>query len=251
LVGETGMAKPRIGAQLIVWRQRIDTDLPGVLDEVAELGYAGVEMSPAPLEKYPEPRTLFASRNLNLIGLHMGVGDLKLVDNALKLLRKAEGHYILFSGAGGKGNTEQEYRQNSKFLQDAGKEAKKYGVKVCYHNHAKEIINNAMGMKVICEETDPESVSLCVDTFWVQYGGLSPVDFIKENLNRVAYLHLKDMKDQEFMELGQGIIDFPAVIKAVKPIALEWAVVEQDRTKRTPKESMEISRRYLKEKLGL
>ena len=124
-------------------------------------------------------------------------------------------------------------------------------MKVCYHNHAQEIINNAMGMRIVCEETDPELVSLCVDTFWVRYGGLSPVDFIKENLNRAAYLHLKDMKDREFVELGQGVIDFPAVIKAVKPIALEWAVVEQDRTKRTPKESMEISRRYLKEKLGL
>jgi len=245
------MVKPRIGAQLIVWGKRIDADLPGVLDEVAELGYAGVEMSPVQLEKYPDPRKLFASRNLSLIGLHMGVGDLKLVDTALKLLRKAEGRYLLFSGAGGRGNTEQEYRQNSKFLQDAGKEAKKYNVRVCYHNHAQEIINNAIGMKIVCEETEPELVSLCVDTFWVQYGGLSPVDFIKENLNRVAYLHLKDMRDREFVELGQGVIDFPAVIKAVKSIALEWAVVEQDRTKRTTKESMEISRRYLKEKLGL
>jgi len=245
------MVKLRIGAQLIVWGERIDTDLSGVLDEVAGLGYAGVEMSPAPLEKYPDPKRLFASRNLSLIGLHVGVGDLKLVDNALKLLRKAEGRYLLFSGAGGRGNTEQEYRQNSKFLQDAGKRAKEHDVRVCYHNHAQEIINNAMGMRIICEETDPELVSLCVDTFWVQYGGLSPVDFIKENLDRVAYLHLKDMKDREFVELGQGVVDFPAVVKAVDPIALEWAVVEQDRTKRTPKESMEISRRYLKEKLGL
>jgi len=245
------MAKPRIGAQLIVWGKRIDTDLLGVLDEVAELGYAGVEMSPGPLEKYPDPRKLFASRNLSLIGLHMGVGDLKLVDTALRLLGKAEGHYLLFSGAGGRGNTEQEYRQNSMFLQDAGKRAKEYDARVCYHNHAQEIINNATGMRIICEETDPELVSLCVDTFWVTYGGLSPVDFIRENMDRVAYLHLKDIRDREFVELGQGVIDFPAVIKAVEPVALEWAVVEQDRTRRTPKESMEISRRYLKEKLSL
>ncbi len=245
------MAKPKIGAQLIVWGKRIDTDLSKVLDEVAELGYTGVEMSAIPLAKHPDPRAFFASRNLGLIGLHMGVGDLKLVDTALKLLRKVEGRYLLFSGAGGKGNTEQEYRQNSKFLQDVGKRAKKHDVKVCYHNHAKEIINNAMGMRIVCEETDPELVSLCVDTFWVQYGGLSPVDFIRENLSRVAYLHLKDMKDREFVELGQGIIDFPAVMKVVEPIILEWAVVEQDRTKRTPKESMEISRKYLREKLSL
>ena len=51
--------------------------------------------------------------------------------------------------------------------------------------------------------------------------------------------------------MGQGIIDFPAVMKAVKSLNIEWAVVEQDRTTKTPKESMALSRKYLKDKLGL
>jgi hypothetical protein len=45
-------------------------------------------------------------------------------------------------------------------------------------------------------------------------------------------------------------VDFPGVFKAIEGRKVEWAVVEQDRTKRTPKESMQISRLYLK-KLGL
>lgn len=246
------MAKPRIGAQLIVWGKKATTDLPGVLDEVASLGYEGVETGPTVLEGLADPMGLFASRELSLIGLHMGVGDLNSVDKALELLHRMEGHYLLFSGAGGKGNTDEEYRQNSRFLQEAGRRAKRYDVRVCYHNHAAEIINNAMGMKIICRETGPELVLLCVDTFWVQYGGLSPVDFLRENLDRIAYLHIKDMKrDRKFTELGQGIIDFPTVMRVVEPIELEWAVVEQDRTDKTPVESMAISRKYLREKFGL
>jgi len=245
------MAKPRIGVQLIVWGARQSTDLLGVLDEVAAIGYAGVEMGPSELQKFEDSKNLFTSRGLSLIGLHMGVGDLKAVDSALGLLRKADGRYILFSGAGGRGNTEGEYRQNSRFLEEAGRRAKDHGARVCYHNHDAEIRNNAMGMKIISRETSPELVALCVDTFWVEYGGLDPAGFIEENLSRVAYLHLKDMKNRTFTELGQGVIDFPGVMKAVEPINVEWAVVEQDRTDRTPKESMEMSRRYLRERLGL
>jgi len=249
--GVSRMVKPTIGVQLIVWGRRPETDLLGVLDEVASLEYAGVEMSPSVLQRFKAERRLFADRGLALAGLHLGVGDVKAAETALELLQKLDGRYLLFSGAGGKGNTEEEYRVNSKFLQDVGRKAVEYGVKVCYHNHAVEVINHAMGMKIICRETDPEHVSLCIDTFWVQYGGLSPVDFIRENLNRLAYLHLKDLRDSTFTELGRGIIDFPAVMRLVEPLNLEWAVVEQDRTDKTPKESMAISRKYLREKIGL
>jgi hypothetical protein len=33
--------------------------------------------------------------------------------------------------------------------------------------------------------------------------------------------------------------------------SIEWVVVEQDNTKRTPKESATMSRQYLKEKIGI
>ena len=59
------------------------------------------------------------------------------------------------------------------------------------------------------------------------------------------------MKKYEFLELGRGIVDFPSVFEVVKSADIEWYVVEQDRTDRTPKESMAISRRYLKGRLGL
>ncbi len=158
---------------------------------------------------------------------------------------------LFFSGAGGKENTEENYRNSSRVLEKIGRKAKAYEVKVCYHNHWQEIINDATGIRIICEETSPEFVSLCVDTYWVKYGGLSPVEFIKRHLDRVAYLHLKDgteegMKRYEFKELGQGVIDFPAIIDVAKTADIEWYIVEQDRTNKTPKESMEISRKYLK-----
>jgi len=193
-----------------------------------------------------------------LAGLHMDVGsaDINTVDKALTILNRAEGQCLLFSGAGGRENSDENYLRSSKLLDQYGKRASKRGVNVCYHNHWQEIVNNARGTGIILENTSPEHVSLCVDTYWVKCGGLSPAEFIKEHGGRIGYLHLKDgteegIKKYEFTELGQGTVDFPAVLKAAEPLRVEWAVVEQDRTDRTPKESMAISRRYLKEKLAL
>jgi len=252
------MAKPQIGAQLIIWGERALRDLPRVLDEVASLGYDGIEASIDAFEKVSDPKGLLNMKGLRLAGLHMGLESLneEPVNAAVRFLANTDSHYLLFSGAGGKENTKENYRRSAKLLEKIGKKACKQTVRVCYHNHWQEIVNDAMGMKIISEETSPEFVSFCVDTYWVKCGGLSPAEFIKENLDRVAYLHLKDgtkegMKNYEFLELGRGIVDFPAVFEAVKTADIEWFVVEQDRTEKTPKESMATSRKYLKQKLGL
>lgn len=243
--------KPNIGAQLIVWGERQAKDLDGVLREVTSLGYAGVEMGPGPLERLADPKETFTSNRLVLVGLHIGVGNMEIVETCLQLLRKCDAHYLLFSGAGGRGNTDNEYRENSKFIRAVAEKCKNLDIKVCYHNHYQEIIDGAKGIKIILSEVGPELLSLCVDTFWVQYAGTSPVQFLNEHLDRVSYLHLKDLRDKEFVELGQGVVDFPGVFKATEGKRIEWAIVEQDRTKTTAKESMDASRRYLKEKLGL
>ncbi|MFQ6095121.1 MAG: sugar phosphate isomerase/epimerase family protein [Candidatus Bathyarchaeia archaeon] len=252
------MVKPKIGAQLIIWGNRILKDLPGVLDEVSSIGYDGVETSPTAFERATDPKGLLVARGLSLAGLHMGLGnvDERSIEAALDILQEMDGRYLLFSGAGGEENNEENYRRNARFLEKAGKKAQEYGVKVCYHNHWQEIVKNAMGIRIICEETSPELVSLCIDTYWVRCGGLSPVEFIREHLDRLAYLHLKDgteegMRKHEFLELGQGKIDFPAIIDVAKSADIEWYVVEQDTTDKTPKESMAVSRKYLRERLGL
>lgn len=252
------MVEPKVGVQLIVWGRRVLQNLPGVLDEVVSVGFEGVETGLEPFKAFPEAGCLLEERELSLAGIHLSVGSLDMgpVEEALGVLNKVGGEYLIFSGAGGRENTVENYRRSSRFLNEVGEMASKMGVKVAYHNHWQEIIEDAQGIKIICEETSPDYVSLCVDTYWVQCGGLSPVEFIERFRDRVAYLHLKDgteegMKRREFVELGRGDVDFPSIIRAVEPLDVAWYVIEQDRTEKTPKESMEISRRYLKESLGI
>ena len=254
------MSRLRIGAQLIIWGRRVKSDLVGVLDEVSYLGYEGIECGVGTFNTVSDAEGMLESRGLSLAGFHAGVDAVsgEEVEKALTILEDLGGRYLIFSGAGGRENSDENYLKNSKRLDEYGRIAMQRGVKVCYHNHWQEIVDGERGISLILENTDPQHVSLCVDTYWVKHGGGDPLEFIRKHRDRVVYLHLKDgtlegMKKTppEFVELGRGVINFPEIIEEAKRLNIEWAVVEQDRTSLTPKESMAISRKYLKEKFGL
>lgn len=265
------MVKPKVGAELIVWGLsplgESRRELPDVLDEVSSSGYEGIEYFMHPFTGYSDPKGLLDMKGLAFAGLHTGIRgnslDEEPFDIALEFLKKVDGRYLIVSGIMTE-NTIENYRRSAKFMEKIGRKAAKQGVKFCFHNHWHEMVDidrNVSGMDIILEETTPECVSLCVDTFWAKVGGVSPAEFIKENLDRVPYLHLKDgtievareetLPKTKFLELGRGIIDFPAIIEVVKSADIEWLVVEQDTTDLSPRESMAISRNYLKDRFGL
>jgi sugar phosphate isomerase/epimerase len=78
------------------------------------------------------------------------------------------------------------------------------------------------------------------------------VEWIHRYKNRTPLVHLKDMTtdaEQFFAELGTGGVDLETVLNAGEEAGVEWWVVEQDLSRRTPLESIEISMNYLKSKL--
>lgn len=66
-------------------------------------------------------------------------------------------------------------------------------------------------------------------------------------------MHLKDMaiisRGQVFAEIGEGNMNYEAIIEAGRETGVEWFVVEQDVCRRDPFESLEISLKYLISKL--
>jgi sugar phosphate isomerase/epimerase len=125
-------------------------------------------------------------------------------------------------------------------------------VTFCYHNHNWEF-ESFDGVKAIhrlAELTDPAAVKLCIDVYWVQVGGEDPVAFTQRYRDRAAYFHFKDGRPGEFLELGQGEVNFAPIIDLVGSLGVEWVVYEQDRTQRTPEESIRMSRQFLRERFG-
>lgn len=132
-----------------------------------------------------------------------------------------------------------------------------YGFKFSYHNHHFEFLRidgNKTMMDYLVEGLDPETISFCLDTHWVQRGGGNPTTWIQKLKGRIDILHLKDMAvvgdtrdpKPQIVEIGQGNIDFDSVMEAAQSCGVKYYCVEQDSCPGDPVDSLKMSFDYIK-----
>ena len=145
-------------------------------------------------------------------------------------------------------------------LNRAGEMCQKSGMHLCYHNHAFEFEPVAGGgnlLDVLMQTADPKLVSLELDIMWSRVGGVDPVTVIQKYGKRIAMMHLKNVAatgapqynervpKEAFREVGNGVIDIPAVLKAAAAAGVQHYFVEQDQTSGDPLASLKQSFDYL------
>ncbi len=252
-----------VGIQTRPWGPDMNRqNLPAILDDVATTGYDGFEIGAQHLDiARPEKLSqLAADHGLQVAGIHVGgeIYDPESVraarDNLKRIIayaRAVGATFVPFSGKLKEDKTEQELQHQANNLNQIGQLCQEQGLKLCYHNHFWEIEHNSAELRHICQHTDPALVWLCLDVGWVKRAGGSPVAVVEEFFDRIGYFHIKDTTAEEWMEVGHGQVDFPALFEVIGRRQDWWLVVEQDETKRRPVESARLSRTYLQEKLGI
>jgi sugar phosphate isomerase/epimerase len=253
----------KLGIQTIIFKERNREDFPGVLKDIKAGGYDGVEFGMR--EQTPaEVTQLLADNGLVCAGYHAGYNVFQNLDDVKKQaehLVAVGGKYLMCSGnEGWKEANRDAYLRSCETYTKAATVLKEYSVSFCYHNHNWEFFpqpEGVTGMELILGNTDPALVKLCVDIYWVACGGQDPAAFIRKNAERAVYFHYKDgtfdaatQQPLTFTELGRGQVDLKAATVAVRELAPEWAVTEQDRTDGDPAESARISADYARTELG-
>jgi sugar phosphate isomerase/epimerase len=143
-----------------------------------------------------------------------------------------------------------------------------HGLTLYYHNHHIDFTkyDGRYLLDVIAERAP--LMGLEIDVHWVQRGGLDPVTVLKNYGESVAMVHLKDYRiatvpqaaidalasgDRsafqsafagvvQFAEVGEGNLDFAAIIPASQQIGAKYLLVEQDdQYGRTPLECLQTS----------
>jgi inosose dehydratase len=87
--------------------------------------------------------------------------------------------------------------------------AEEYGLAQQFHSHADSHVCVQPDIERFLQHTDPQLVTLCLDTGHAEYGGASSVDLIGKYPERIGYLHLKQID--------------PEVLKTVREQNLTWA----------------------------
>jgi inosose dehydratase len=244
-----------------------------VLRQCAEAGYTGIELGP--IGFMPEDPAILAEaldeHGLELIGgvvfraFHdPGQWD-DVMDGAVRtckaLVAHGAKHLVLIDSisprraptAGRADEAEQMDQAEWSAFRDriatvARLGAEDYGLTVGMHAHAAGFIDFEPELERLLDEVDEKILKICFDTGHHSYAGFDPVAFMKRHIERISYMHFKDIDPKVkadaiacrtgfydacgqgiFCNLGQGDVDFPAVRQILLDSGFEgWCTVEQD-----------------------
>ena len=135
---------------------------------------------------------------------------------------------------------------------EVGRTLHEAGLTFSYHNHSFEFMRygDKCGLEILFDETDPRYVQAELDTYWIQFGGGDVCDWILRLKDRMPVIHFKDMamsgwRDHVMKEVGEGNLNWPAILDACREANVEWYAVEQDICPGDPFESLAISYRNM------
>jgi sugar phosphate isomerase/epimerase len=177
------------------------------------------------------------------------------IEQVLQKLHAVGGTMIgLTVGDANRIKTENELDTQAETLKKIMEICKKNNVEPNLHNHTFEVVNDLHDLKGTLKRI-PE-IKLGPDLNWLVRGGVDPVWFIKTYGHQMVYMHIRDQKsDGKWSEaVGEGVIDFPAIAKALKDINYkERAAVElafDSPPVRPVREDWKLSRDYVRKVFG-
>ncbi len=243
-----------------------------VLRENAEAGYKGIELGPVGF--MPEDpvilRDALAEHDLTLIGgvvfraFHDPAQWDDVLDGAERtckaLVAHGAKHLVLIDSiserragtAGRAADAEQMDRAEWEAFRDriahVAKMGVDHGLTVGMHAHAAGFMDFEPELERLLDEIDESILKICFDTGHHSYAGFDPVSFMERYIDRISYMHFKDIdpvvkadvisKGKGFYDacgqgifcnLGDGDVDFPKVRQILMDKGFEgWCTVEQD-----------------------
>ncbi|MET1015418.1 MAG: sugar phosphate isomerase/epimerase [Leifsonia flava] len=212
---------PNPSLQLYTLRNALDTDFAGTMRRVADIGYRQVEPFNF-VDNADQLAAAFAETGLSAPSTHVAL--LKADDQRVVFetaVRLGVGLVVdpfvdpsLWTDAG-------DIAETADKLNAAARLAADFGLTVGYHNHHFELENRIDGrpaLDVLVDSLDP-AVVLEVDTYWVQVGGVDPVDLLQRLGSRVVAIHIKDgdgsLDTKKQVAVGSGALPIWSIIDAV------------------------------------
>ena len=203
------------------------------LDEVAESGYKWIELGPygylttdpSHLADELKARDLKVSAGTVFTAFHRGVDQWDIAwepaRKVAELTAAMGGEHIVVIPAMWRDDVTGEAVENGELTVEQWDDlfnghnrlgkvlSEEYGLQQQFHSHADSHVCVQPDIERFLQNTDPQLVTLCLDTGHAEYGGASSVDLIEKYPERIGYLHLKQID--------------PEVLKTVREQNMTWA----------------------------
>jgi sugar phosphate isomerase/epimerase len=234
-----------VGLQLYSVRQHMPKDVPGTLARIRAMGFRevegggdyglGTEGFLAELKKSD------LSVTSTLFGYEAWQKD------PAALVAKANAYGARFTGLAWIPHKEtfdrDECLRAAADFDKWGQAAKAGGLRFIYHIHGYEFQPSPEGTlsDTLAKSCDPAHVFFEADVFWMRRGGCDPVSLFDRYPKRFLTTHLKDIQkgievckpdgtapDETSVPLGEGMMDWPRVLKAAEKCGVERHYIEDE-----------------------
>jgi sugar phosphate isomerase/epimerase len=238
--------KGPLGLQMYSLRFYSPTNFLGKLDKVQEYGLKTIEGgAPArgmPIEDFFKE---LDKRGIKMVSTGVDYDRLKSNPDALVQQSKKLGvKYVMCSWIPhSKGQfSEKNAREAIDVFNIAGPKFKQAGITFTYHCHGYEFqpFGDGTLFDLLVKETKPDAVFFELDVFWAQQGGADPAKLLDKHGSRFKLMHVKDLRkgaaknstggapDEDSVPVGDGEVDWKAVLKAAEQARVEHYFIEDE-----------------------
>lgn len=247
-----------VAAQIYSVREQAEADFGGTMQQLADMGYDGVELAGLYGKSAGEIRACLDQAGLQAISAHVPMSDFEGdLDKTVQDYKEIGCQYVAIPYL-----DKERWYGGSRFQDTldmiakiAGK-CREAGMELLYHNHNFEFEKTAEGgyqLDAFYDAIPAEQLKTELDLCWVKAGGADPVSCLQKYSGRCPIVHVKDFirKDGEvvLVAVGDGEVGVEKVVPAAVECEARWLVIEQDtHTFGTPMENMEKSLKCVKAK---
>jgi len=255
-----------LGLQLWSLRNQMTASLPSGMAEVKALGFTMVEAAGTYGHSAKDLRSLADANGLKIVGAHIGYEQMQAdLPGAIAEAKTLGASFVVVAWIPHK--TEFDVAQAKVAAANFnawGAALKAEGLRFGFHTHGyefKPLPDGSSAFDVLLKETDPDLVFVEMDVFWVVQPGMDPVKLLEKYPGRFKAFHIKDMRKgaptglyegkapaSDNVIVGQGMMDWPAIIAAGRKAGVEYSFIEDETS--DPVGNIPPSIKYL-ETLGL
>ncbi len=236
--------KGRIAVQLWSFRAAFEKDVPGTLKRVRALGFKYVELAGFYGMTAQQFKVELVRAGLTPISMHIDYDAAR--DKLDEVIRDAKTLGVKQVGVPWINSpfTKKDCEDAIQVFNRAGEKLAAQGITFFYHTHGYEFVPNEGGKGTLFEllmtQTNSKFFKLQLDTFHVIYPGQDPAKLLQKYPGRFISMHLKDIrkdivgnnsgeaKDEDGRPIGQGKVNWTAVLKAAKKEGIQWYIIEDE-----------------------
>lgn len=253
--------RPTIGVQLYMARELLAKDFEGTIAAIAATGVRHVEFAGFYEKDAATLRKILSDNGLIAVGAHALRADMddagiqRLIDQcaaigmpyAIAPVPLVPAYRALVGKSDNvfrdaiRALTRDDFLRTADRFNWIGSKVKNAGMRFAYHTHGLDFIrfDGRYAFDDMIERCDPGLVDFELDVGNTIAAGVDPLPYFRRLGRRISLAHLKDWKGPiapavdkipTTAPIGTGVVDFPAVFRAMTENGVRHALIEEEET---------------------